>query len=55
MGSEEDGVSGEYINRSDEVIMIPMQGEIASLNVSVAAGIILFDVVRQNKINSEAL
>lgn len=48
MGSEEDGVSGEYISRSDEVIRIPMQGEISSLNVSVAAGIVLFEVVRQN-------
>ncbi|MFA6950303.1 MAG: 23S rRNA (guanosine(2251)-2'-O)-methyltransferase RlmB [Lentimicrobiaceae bacterium] len=48
MGSEEDGVSGEYLSRSDEVIRIPMQGEISSLNVSVAAGIVLFDVVRQN-------
>ncbi|MGE5383729.1 MAG: 23S rRNA (guanosine(2251)-2'-O)-methyltransferase RlmB [Omnitrophica WOR_2 bacterium] len=48
MGSEEDGVSGEYLNRSDEVIKIPMKGEISSLNVSVAAGIILFEVVRQN-------
>ena len=48
LGSEEDCVSGEYINLSDEVIRIPMQGDIASLNVSVAAGIILFDVVRQN-------
>lgn len=48
MGSEEDGVSGEYLNRSDEVVAIPMQGEISSLNVSVAAGVILFDIVRQN-------
>lgn len=48
MGSEEDGVSGEYLSRSDEVLRIPMKGEISSLNVSVAAGIILFDVVRQN-------
>lgn len=54
LGSEEDGVSGEYINRSDEVIKIPLQGEISSLNVSVAAGIILFEVVRQN-INASIL
>ncbi len=48
MGSEEDGVSGEYLNRSDEIIRIPITGEISSLNVSVAAGVILFEVVRQN-------
>lgn len=51
MGSEEDGVSGEYLHRSDEMVKIPMTGEISSLNVSVAAGIILFDIVRQNMIS----
>lgn len=55
MGSEEDGVSGEYLNRSDEILRIPMTGEIASLNVSVAAGIMLFEVVRQNIVNSRSV
>jgi len=47
MGSEEDGVSPEYLDRSDEMVKIPLAGEIESLNVSVAAGIILFEVVKQ--------
>jgi len=47
MGSEEDGVSGEYLRRCDEVVSIPMRGQIESLNVSVAAGILLFEVVKQ--------
>jgi 23S rRNA (guanosine2251-2'-O)-methyltransferase len=47
MGSEEDGISGEYLKRSDVKVSIPMHGKIASLNVSVAAGIILYEVVRQ--------
>ena len=47
MGSEEDGVSGEYLRRCDEVLNIPMRGNIGSLNVSVAAGILLFEVVKQ--------
>jgi 23S rRNA (guanosine2251-2'-O)-methyltransferase len=47
MGSEEDGVSGEYIKRSDKKILIPMSGTIESLNVSVATGIVLFEVLRQ--------
>lgn len=47
MGSEEDGVSGEYLKRSDQRVLIPMKGEISSLNVSVATGIILFEVLRQ--------
>jgi len=31
----------------DQVVRIPMQGTVASLNVSVAAGILLFEAVRQ--------
>lgn len=47
MGSEEDGISGEYLKRSDVAVKIPMVGQIASLNVSVATGIVLFEVIRQ--------
>ena len=47
MGSEENGISNEYIKRSDVQVKIPMVGNIASLNVSVAAGIILFEAVKQ--------
>jgi 23S rRNA (guanosine2251-2'-O)-methyltransferase len=49
MGSEEDGVSDEYIKMADELIRIPLSGEIASLNVSVAAGILLYEMLRQRK------
>jgi 23S rRNA (guanosine2251-2'-O)-methyltransferase len=47
MGSEEDGISGEYLKKADQSVLIPMKGDIASLNVSVAAGIILFEAARQ--------
>jgi 23S rRNA (guanosine2251-2'-O)-methyltransferase len=47
MGSEENGISGEYLKRSDVAVKIPMIGQIASLNVSVATGIVLFEVIRQ--------
>ncbi|MFK5854655.1 MAG: 23S rRNA (guanosine(2251)-2'-O)-methyltransferase RlmB [Bacteroidota bacterium] len=47
MGSEDDGVSGEYLKRSDFKLMIPMLGKTASLNVSVAAGVLLYEIVRQ--------
>ena len=47
MGSEDSGVSQEYLKRSDEKLMIPMVGKTESLNVSVAAGIILFEALRQ--------
>lgn len=47
MGSEEDGISGEYLKRADEKIKIPLQGNISSLNVSVATGIVLYEALRQ--------
>ena len=42
-GNEVDGVSDEIINVSDEVVEIPQVGTKHSLNVSVAAGIVLWD------------
>lgn len=51
MGSEEDGISNEYIKRCNDEIKIPMTGKIASLNVSVATGIILFEAVKQRLLN----
>ena len=47
MGSEDTGISQEYVKRSDLQVKIPMAGKISSLNVSVATGIVLFEVVRQ--------
>jgi 23S rRNA (guanosine2251-2'-O)-methyltransferase len=47
MGSEEDGVSPEYIKLSDGALKLPMFGKIGSLNVSVATGAVLYDAVRQ--------
>jgi 23S rRNA (guanosine2251-2'-O)-methyltransferase len=47
MGSEENGISGEYVKRSNMQVKIPMPGKISSLNVSVATGIILFEAVKQ--------
>ena len=47
MGSEEDGVSPEYIRLSDHKVKIPLSGDIESLNVSVACGVILYEAIRQ--------
>ena len=47
MGSEEDGVSPEFLKMSDARVKIPMRGKIASLNVSVATGVILYEALRQ--------
>ncbi|MDX5326554.1 MAG: 23S rRNA (guanosine(2251)-2'-O)-methyltransferase RlmB [Bacteroidota bacterium] len=47
MGSEEDGVSPGILKRVDGRARIPLMGDIGSLNVSVAAGILLYEVIRQ--------
>jgi 23S rRNA (guanosine2251-2'-O)-methyltransferase len=50
MGSEGEGVSPEYLKLTDQQVRIPLLGEIESLNVSVASGIILFEILRQRGI-----
>lgn len=47
MGAEDVGVSPEVIKLCDTFVSIPMFGNISSLNVSVAAGVMMYEVVRQ--------
>ena len=47
MGTEATGLSAEWLQQSTQNIIIPMQGEIDSMNVSVAAGILIFEAKRQ--------
>ena len=47
MGSEERGISSSVLKLSDEIVKLPMFGKIESLNVSVASGIFLYEVIRQ--------
>jgi len=47
LGSEEKGISRELLGLSDTQVSIPITGSIGSLNVSVSAGIILYEVIRQ--------
>ena len=47
-GSEESGITSDLISMSDARLRIPMKGEIASLNVSVAAGIVMYEKMRQD-------
>lgn len=47
MGNEERGVSNQILKIADAKGKIPMLGEISSLNVSVAAGIIMYEAVKQ--------
>jgi 23S rRNA (guanosine2251-2'-O)-methyltransferase len=50
MGSEEDGISDELLKESDELVKIPIKGKIESLNVSVATGVAIYEVVRQKNV-----
>lgn len=47
LGSEETGISQEYLKQCDVVARIPLIGKISSLNVSIAAGIAIYEAVRQ--------
>ena len=47
VGSEEDGIAPEILKAADHLAKIPMKGQIESLNVSVAAGIAIYEAVRQ--------
>lgn len=47
MGAEDVGVAPEHLRLSDELVKIPQFGTIQSLNVSVAAGVMIYEVVRQ--------
>lgn len=47
MGSEDVGIDPEVIKQCDTFVSIPQFGKIGSLNVSVAAGVMMYEVVRQ--------
>lgn len=47
LGSEEDGISPQMLKDADHLAKIPLMGSIESLNVSVAAGIVVYEKIRQ--------
>lgn len=53
MGSEGHGISASIQKLLDAQVSIPMQGAIGSLNVSVATGVVLFEVLRQRSVPSD--
>lgn len=48
VGNEVRGLSKEILKHCDEVIEIPMRGKKESLNVSVATGVVLYEITKQN-------
>ena len=49
MGSEANGLSKVWLEEADELIKIPMNGKIDSMNVSASAAIVVFEALRQRK------
>lgn len=47
MGAEDTGISEDVLRLCDKLVSIPVLGSIGSLNVSVAAGVMMYEVVRQ--------
>ncbi|MFB6305861.1 MAG: TrmH family RNA methyltransferase, partial [Flavobacteriales bacterium] len=46
LGAEDTGINKGLLNMADEEASIPLSGEVGSLNVSVAAGVALYEVKR---------
>ena len=53
VGTEATGLSDEWTSQSTENIIIPMQGKIDSLNVSVSAAILIFEAKRQRNFKNQ--
>ena len=49
VGTEADGLGPEWLRQSQQNILIPMEGQIDSMNVSVSAAILIFEAKRQRK------
>ena len=47
MGAEDNGISRDLLDLSDYRVKIPLYGKIESLNVSVAASVIIYEIIRQ--------
>jgi 23S rRNA (guanosine2251-2'-O)-methyltransferase len=52
LGAEGRGIRPSTLERADHLIEIPMRGEIASLNVSTAGAVILYDLLRRSESSS---
>jgi 23S rRNA (guanosine2251-2'-O)-methyltransferase len=48
LGAEDTGISNDILRLADELVVIPMTGTTSSLNVSVAAGILLYELATQS-------
>jgi 23S rRNA (guanosine2251-2'-O)-methyltransferase len=54
MGAEDKGIEPDLLKVADEWVKIPQFGQIASLNVSVAASVLIFEAIRQRMQDPQA-
>ena len=50
LGAEASGITDFWVEQADERIIIPMHGQVDSMNVSASAAIVLFEAVRQRRV-----
>lgn len=48
LGAEDTGLPPEYLRLADVIVKIPVKGKVSSLNVSVAAAVLIYEMVKQN-------
>jgi 23S rRNA (guanosine2251-2'-O)-methyltransferase len=53
VGREESGISRRVADRCDRIVSLPMVGDVASLNVSVATGVCIYEILRQRRLLAE--
>lgn len=53
LGGEEKGVSPTLLGKCDQIVRIPMLGRLKSLNVGVAAALVMYERVRQKQLNEK--
>jgi TrmH family RNA methyltransferase len=53
MGSERQGLDERHIQLCDQVVRIPMVGRSDSLNLAVAAGVVIYEIFNQQRKNRE--
>jgi 23S rRNA (guanosine2251-2'-O)-methyltransferase len=53
LGGEDTGIPDEYLRIADAVVKIPVKGQVSSLNVSAAAAVLMYEMVKQNGTGQE--
>ena len=53
MGAEDTGISIDILRKCDDLVSIPIMGKIGSLNVGVATGVLVYEVVRQRYVDKK--